>query len=168
MSKKTSVLQHRASTQGKIQAQGSQYVLLEERLEQLSESSFSGPIPPPDVLSEYREIDSSFPERCMKMAEKEQEHRHAMEREITELEKKKLEMAQDFVPREQNLKSRGQSFAFILATTAFGMIAFSVWMKDSTTAGILAGTTITALAAIFVTGRIVEIRNGKNEEKLGT
>lgn len=35
-----------------------------------------GPIPPPKILREYKEIDPSFPERIFKMAEKEQEFRH--------------------------------------------------------------------------------------------
>ncbi len=31
-----------------------------------------GPLPPPKILREYKEIDPSFPERIFKMAEKEQ------------------------------------------------------------------------------------------------
>lgn len=35
-----------------------------------------GPIPPPEILKGYKEIDPSFPERIFKMAEKEQRFRH--------------------------------------------------------------------------------------------
>ncbi len=36
----------------------------------------SSPLPPPEVLEKYAEIDPSFPERLMQMVEKEQRHRH--------------------------------------------------------------------------------------------
>ena len=36
----------------------------------------SSPLPPPEVLEKYAEIDPSLPDRLVKMIEKEQKHRH--------------------------------------------------------------------------------------------
>lgn len=40
---------------------------------------FQGPIPPPDILEKYDGIQAGFADRIIKMAEAEQEHRHALE-----------------------------------------------------------------------------------------
>ena len=36
----------------------------------------SSPLPPPEVLEKYKEIDPSLPDRLVKMIEREQRHRH--------------------------------------------------------------------------------------------
>ncbi len=41
---------------------------------------FAGPIPSPEVMQEYKDIDPGLPDRIMTMAEKQQAHRTAMER----------------------------------------------------------------------------------------
>ncbi|WP_343353257.1 hypothetical protein V3I05_07940 [Helicobacter mastomyrinus] len=41
-------------------------------------ASFEGPIPPPQILSGYKDIDSSFPDRILKMAEEDLHTRHNM------------------------------------------------------------------------------------------
>lgn len=42
-------------------------------------SEFSGPLPPPEILKQYDEIDRGLANRIVCMAEKEQEHRHGFE-----------------------------------------------------------------------------------------
>jgi uncharacterized membrane protein len=41
-----------------------------------AEVKFSSPLPPPDVLKKYAEIQPDFPERIVRMVEKEQSFRH--------------------------------------------------------------------------------------------
>jgi uncharacterized membrane protein len=41
-----------------------------------SETHFSGPVPPPEVLSQYAQVIPDAPERILAMAEREQFHRH--------------------------------------------------------------------------------------------
>lgn len=41
---------------------------------------YQGAIPPPDMMEGYRTLDSSFPNRILTMAEKEQEHSHTMDK----------------------------------------------------------------------------------------
>lgn len=51
-------------------------------IEQRFESRFfSGPLPPSEELKAYAEIAPQFPERIFSMAEKEQEHRHHIEKQ---------------------------------------------------------------------------------------
>lgn len=45
-----------------------------------------GPLPPPEVLQGYGDIDASFPKRIMQLAEREQEHRHENERKMVDAE----------------------------------------------------------------------------------
>lgn len=66
-------------------------------------SVFSGPIPPPDQLIEYNEIDSTFADRIVAMAEKEQDNRHTNDN------------------NEFTLDKRSQTFAFVIAIFGIGM-----------------------------------------------
>jgi uncharacterized membrane protein len=45
------------------------------------ESSFSGAVPPPALMEQYKSIDPTFPERFFTMAELEQRHRIQMDTE---------------------------------------------------------------------------------------
>lgn len=53
-------------------------VLLRARMEQ----SYSGPLPSPQDFAAYKETLPTAPERILEMAEREQEHRHKIERNI--------------------------------------------------------------------------------------
>jgi uncharacterized membrane protein len=81
---------------------------------QVSLSEFSGPIPPPSVLSLYKDVDDSFAERIFTMAEKQMAHRHTLETQSldTEIEQIKL---------NANLYKRGQLFAFIIGIFTIGI-----------------------------------------------
>jgi len=48
------------------------------KISQTHVAIISSPLPPPEVLEKYAEIDPSFPERLMQMVEKEQKHRHCI------------------------------------------------------------------------------------------
>jgi uncharacterized membrane protein len=48
--------------------------------------SFMGPIPPPGMLAEYNNVIPNGADRVIKMAEKEQAHRHNIEANIGHLE----------------------------------------------------------------------------------
>lgn len=45
--------------------------------------SHEGPLPPPEMLLRYEKIIPNAPERLLALVEKEQEHRHQKEKEIT-------------------------------------------------------------------------------------
>jgi uncharacterized membrane protein len=71
-----------------------------------SSKSFSGPLPSPESLAEYEQISPGFADRIVKMAEKEQVHRH---------EQDNLRW-----PAQKKLLSRGQVFGFILSLSIVG------------------------------------------------
>ena len=53
--------------------EGKQFYLMGKR--------FTGPIPPPEILHQYREVLPDAPERILSMAEKQQNHRMDLEKE---------------------------------------------------------------------------------------
>lgn len=62
--------------------------IIEEKgpyLAEVVQRSFSGPLPPPDLLREYNQIVPGLAERIARMAEKEQDHRHYFERKLVRI-----------------------------------------------------------------------------------
>lgn len=68
----------------------------------LHSRTFSGPLPPPEILAQYDEIVHEGANRIVEMAEKEQAHRHSLETTSV----------------EGNIKSekRGQNYALLICT----------------------------------------------------
>ena len=108
-------------------------------------SWFSGPVPPPGHMKEYAEIDPSFPDRFLAMAEKQQAHDQAVEKDIIATNTK-------IVSEYQVLEKRGQTLGFILA--AAGLIAGVVTsVLGAPLAGGIIGTGgLAILAGVFVYG----------------
>ena len=94
--------------------------------------SFSGPIPPPAWIAEYGKIDSSFPERIMKMAEKEQANRHYVNVSVLRLAK------------------TAQILTAILAAMMTVVGGLALFWGYSTCAVIIFGITIGALLAAYL------------------
>lgn len=102
----------------------------------IMERMFSGPLPPPEFLAQYKSILPDAPERIMAMAEKEQQHRHDVDNAM--------------VKGGLKQRSRGQILGFILALL-FGAASLILGLKGQTTlAGILGTTTVIGLATVFV------------------
>ena len=115
----------------------------------LSVSAYSGPLPPPEVLQKYNEIEPGLVDRMMKMAESQSQHRQHLEASV-------------ILERTRN-ERRGQTCGFIIALVAilgsFGLIAMG---KDVAGISGLVGT-IAALAGVFVYSRISQ--KNENAEK---
>lgn len=79
----------------------------------IRKEEFKGPLPHPAILKQYEEIHPGFAEEIMKMAVKEQGHRHDMEEMIVKTQTS-LTSGQLYVIRASiKLKSRLQIFGFI-------------------------------------------------------
>jgi len=76
---------------------------------------YQGPIPDPYTFYKLKEVDPSFPERVMKMAESNND----VEIKIKEQKSKRKQ-------QEIGLESRGQLFIFILALVLIGVSVFLV------------------------------------------
>lgn len=122
----------------------------------VSRQSFSGPLPPPEVLIRYKEAVADGPERIFAMAEKESAHRQGNESAV--------------IAASIRNEQRGQWFAFIIVIFALslgGLLSF----HDKQLAGLT--TMVTALAtlvAVFIYGKIRQSRElaRKREETTGS
>jgi len=99
----------------------------------------SGPLPDPETLNQYNEIISDGANRIMIMAEKQQNHR-------IELEKKA-------VSSQLSQAKKGQIFGFVITLLIVGCGTHLALNGHEKTGIVLIGTTLVALAGIFVLGK---------------
>ncbi len=102
-------------------------------------SSHTGPIPSPESFERYGNVLSSAPDRILKMAEKQLDHR--------------IDVEKLAVRRQLNQSGIGQILAFIIA---LGCIGSSVWLAmhdHDTVAGVVGGATVVGLVTVFIAGR---------------
>lgn len=98
-------------------------------------SSFSGPVPHPSILKEYKKIVPDAPERIFQWVEKETNHR---------IEKEKF---------RQKSELRGQLFGFIFGIFLTIAAIYCLSEDHETTANIIFGSLITSVIGIFVITR---------------
>ena len=55
-----------------------------EEIKAIATSVFSGPLPPPRMMEQYNLIDPTFANRILQIAEREQAHRHGMDKRMIE------------------------------------------------------------------------------------
>lgn len=104
--------------------------------------SHRGPLPDPETLEKYNGIIENGAERLMRIVEKEQEHRHELDKRM--------------VTAEIRFGTRGQLIAAVLATL-FGAGAIYLGNNDHDwLAAIMATTTIGSVVTVFVLGRRTE------------
>ncbi len=101
--------------------------------------TFSGPIPHPDILRGYEDVQQGIAERIVSLAEQEQAHRLDMERQIV---------------RGAFLQTRrGQWMGLTVAVLFLIVAAVLGWLGHDWLAGTLGGGTLVALVTIFVKNR---------------
>lgn len=83
---------------------------------------YQGPIPPPNIMAGYGEINPSFPERIMQEFEKNSEHIRNMNETAL-----KGDISRDRI---------GQIFAFVLAAGLLGLVYYSLSLGNVTFAGL--------------------------------
>ena len=79
--------------------------------EQIRLGQWSGPLPPPAALEQFERSSPGAANRILKMAEKEEEHRHEQERGM--------------LKSDTSARSRGQIMAFLLAVL---VISGGIWL----------------------------------------
>lgn len=102
--------------------------------------TFSGPLPPPEILQRYNEIVPGAADRIIKMAESQHHHRQALEKSVV----------------DSNVFSQkiGLGLGFIIAMTAIGG---GIWLSAIGRSGSGLIAIIGALAAlvgVFVYGKV--------------
>lgn len=109
------------------------------RTASVSQQSYSGPIPQPRTLDEYERTHQGLADRLALMAEKEQSHRH-------DLEKTSLKS-------EINKDKRGQNYALATFILIFSGSIGLIFLSHEIAGTVLGGATLTGLAYIFISGR---------------
>jgi len=105
---------------------------------ELQSTSFSGPLPPPEMLREYDQIYPGAAEKIIQMAESQLHHRQSLERQVIEAEIRQA--------------ARGQwiagaiALAGLLAATLVGVFGSPV------VGGAIAAMDVVGLAAVFIYG----------------
>lgn len=130
-----------------IQQQQQQSKLVMQRVSQ----SFSGPVPPPDVLARYNDIIPNAAERILIMAEKQQEHRQDLESRV--------------VIANTHSQTYGLAAGFVVAMTAVGG---GIWLAahgEETTGLVSIISALAALVGVFVYGRHKQKEELKNKAK---
>ena len=127
----------------------------------VSASSFSGPLPPPEILKSYNDIVQNAAERLFKMTERQLEHKMQIENNVMQLEKDKLQIEEYSIKEQHKQNKRGQTFAFSIAMLGLGLSGTLAYLGLETLAGILGSTTIVGLVAIFLNAK-KELKNNKN------
>mgnify|MGYP001591579865 CR=1 FL=1 len=100
--------------------------------------SFSGPLPPPNVLEQYDRIVPGAADRIIKMAEQQSQHRRELERKVIDSD-------------VQNSKL-GLIFGFIIGLVLISGGIFLIW-KGYNLSGVLLGVVyVGSVVGIFVYG----------------
>lgn len=101
--------------------------------------SFSGPLPPPEILQKYDEILPGAAERIIKMAEQQAEHRRSLEQQVikSDIKNSKLGVLCGF---------------FIGMGGIIGGVVVAIYGKQPLFGGILSFASLAVLAGVFVHG----------------
>ncbi len=101
----------------------------------VTNTSFVGPMPPPEVLQGYENVLKGSAERILAMAERQSSHRQRLERKVV------------------NQSNLGQVFGFIIGLICLSMGCWLAYLDKDGLAGVLFTTTIIGLVSVFVTGK---------------
>ena len=105
-------------------------------------ASFSGPIPPPEMLRQYDEIQPGLAERIISMAEQQSAHRRILEKRV--------------VSSNELRALIGQVMAFVIALFGIGSGVYLA-MHDKPTEGLTAILgTLVGIVGVFVYGKMAQ------------
>jgi uncharacterized membrane protein len=110
----------------------------QESIEVLAERSWSGALPRPEDFAKFGEVIADAPERILRMAEKEQEHRIALEAQL--------------VPANTSAARRGQLLGAGISIAALGLAALtSYWGAPWAVSVAMVGVPVLSVARSLVT-----------------
>ena len=125
---------------------------VKEALMVMRSEMYSGPIPPPEALARYEEIQSGAADRILKMAEKQQEHRMALETKA--------------IGGQVDQSKRGQIFGFIAIFLCIGAaVFFAVVCNMTKVAATFLTVTMVTLVGLFLSGKNVMKKDLKEKSK---
>ena len=105
----------------------------------VQQESWSGPLPPPDVLLEYNFVENGA-ERIFRMAERQSEHRMRMEDKALD--------------SDNSILTRGQWFGLIVVLAVLGLAGYMAYLGATAAAAAVVAIDVVGLAAVFVYSRL--------------
>lgn len=102
---------------------------------QITHQKFSGPIPPPSILSDYNSIVPDAAERILKMAEHDASHQREIELLAITSTKSEVKL--------------GQFFALIVCLSSLALAGFAVLHDQPWVATLLGGGTLVGIISAF-------------------
>jgi uncharacterized membrane protein len=112
-------------------------------------STFSGPLPPPEIVEYYNKIIPDGADRLLKMVEVQSEHRRNCETAG--------------LNASISITKRGQNFAFILSVLGFTSAILCAYLGQPVPSSIIGGGTLIGLASLFIKGYWHKKLEKKNE-----
>ncbi len=103
------------------------------------QSYYQGQLPPPEMMAQFKDIDPSFPERIVAMAEKEASNRHKNET-----------AANKMLARTSYL---GMVFAFLSVLVVSALVFYAFYLGFATQAAAIATGVIIGIAGVFLLRR---------------
>lgn len=105
---------------------------------QVRQQLWTSPVPPPEELEKYRQVLPDSPERILKMAEKQAEHRQYCEKRMVRAHSRNSTM--------------GVVFAFLLGLTAIGGGIYLISIGQETTGLTSLISGVVSLVGVFIYG----------------
>ncbi len=133
-------------------------VIIQEQI--IASKRFSGPLPSPKILSQYKKISPSLYKKIVEMAVDEQKYRHKTEDKIIDAE---IEDTKE----GRTIEKRGQILAFLIGTIALIASTIIAISGKQITASIIGGGGIVSLVSVFILGRTMKVRdeNGDDDDQ---
>ena len=100
--------------------------------------TFSGPLPPPEVLKKFDEVVPGAAERIIKMAEEQSAHRKELEKKVIDSD----------IARSKY----GQVLGFCIAIVGLVVLAFVSIFGNAIAGGVIGVSTLVSLVGVFMYG----------------
>lgn len=113
-------------------------------LQRIEQSSFSGPLPPPEILERYNNAVPNGADRILAMAEQQASHRQALETIV--------------IQGGARRANWGLGLGFVIAVVGLLLAAWLVDRGHGVEGTILGGVDLTALVGTFVYARHQQVR----------
>jgi uncharacterized membrane protein len=113
--------------------------------------SFSGPLPPPEILRRFDEVVPGAAERLLRMAEEQSTHRKDLERKVIESDIERSRW--------------GQILGFVIAIVGLGASALIAIYGNAIAGSIIGVGTLASLVGVFMYGATVRSRERIEKEE---
>ncbi len=131
--------------------------IVEQEVQQIFGRRWQGPIPDPDSLAKYQQIDPRLPDRIVAMAERTVDLTEKQTEHRIELERRAI--------LGMNLRAHiGLWLAFVVVLVVLGLSFAAIFTGHEVGGSVVAGIDLASLAAVFVYGRHDQARQESSEQ----